>query len=99
MIDQILERLERLIRDRRLKRLTLGLGAILPLSEAAAMAPMDDREAKAWMLREGLVRDWCGRKVVRWHDVWSRLGEEDAQQTPEEETQRRVVLLGERAGF
>lgn len=54
-------------------RLTLGVGAIVTLSEACALLPVCDREARAWLRSRGLVRDLEGRVVVRWLDVLDAL--------------------------
>lgn len=63
--------------DRAAARLTMGPGAVLSVSEAAAMLPVKDSEARAWLRSRGLVRDLEGRAVVCWRDVLAELGAGD----------------------
>lgn len=59
--------------DRAAARLTMGSGAVLSLSEAAAMLPVADRDARAWLRARCLLRDLDGREVVVWEDVLGAL--------------------------
>ena len=45
-------------------RLALGAGAVLTVSEASALLPVADCDARAWLRRLGLVRYLEGRQVV-----------------------------------
>lgn len=63
-------------------RLTLGVGAIVTLSEACALLPVSDREARHWLRGRRLVRDLQGRSVVRWLDVLDALDVLDPDASP-----------------
>ena len=54
-------------------RLALGAGAVLTVSEASALLPVADCDARAWLRRLGLVRYLEGRQVVCWQDVIDAL--------------------------
>jgi hypothetical protein len=58
---------------RRTLRLQLGTAALLPVSQAAELMPMDDKDARAWLEREGLVRTVDTRRLVVWGDVLDRI--------------------------
>lgn len=70
--------------ERHRERLRLGVGAVLTVNEAAALLPIGDRDARAWLRDRGLVRSLAGRDVVRWLDVLDALGagEEPAVEPP-----------------
>lgn len=51
----------------------MGLGAILTLNEAAALLPIADDEARAWLKAQGLIRYLAGRPCVLWMDVAEAL--------------------------
>ena len=56
-------------------RLRLGRDAIVSLSDAAALLPMSDDEARDWLRASGLVRDFHGRHVVLWGEVLDAIRE------------------------
>ena len=58
---------------RHLHRLHLGAAAILSLSDAAALLPIGDADARAWLRESGLVRQLQGRHVVAWADVLAAI--------------------------
>lgn len=58
---------------RHYERLSMGLGAILSLAEAAAVLPIADYDARRWLRELGLVRNIDGRAVVVWLDVVEEL--------------------------
>ena len=51
------------------ERLSMGVGALLTLAEAAALIPIADMEARAWLKAQGLVQQLKGRHVVTWRSV------------------------------
>lgn len=67
--------------ERHRERLRLGVGAVLTVNEAAALLPIGDRDARAWLRDRGLVRSLTGRDVVRWIDVLDELRAGDVPAT------------------
>lgn len=67
--------------ERHRARLQMGAGAVLTVGEAAALLPVADGEARAWLRDRGLVRSLLGRDVVRWIDVLDALRAGDAPAT------------------
>ena len=55
--------------DAQLQRLMVSPAAIISLNKAAQLLPLAARDARAWLRRNGLVRDIDGRAVVVWADV------------------------------
>jgi hypothetical protein len=51
---------------------------VLSLSEAMKRLPIRDKDAKAWLLEQGMVHDLLGRQVVLWADVLKRIRSGDA---------------------
>lgn len=70
--------------ERHRDRLRMGPGAVLTVNEAAALLPIADRDARAWLHHRGLVRSLAGRDVVLWIDVLDELraGEVPATEAP-----------------
>lgn len=62
-------------------RLSMGVGAILPLAVAAALLPLADSEATDWLRGKGLVREIAGRRCVIWADVIDALRHGDDVET------------------
>ena len=55
------------------RRARLGSAAIYSLSEAAQLLPGSDKECRAWLRAQGLVRPGPGGDVVRWDEVQAQL--------------------------
>jgi hypothetical protein len=53
----------------------LGLAAILSVDHAAELIPMDRAAARDWLRACGLIRQVDGKPMVRWGDVYERIGE------------------------
>lgn len=51
----------------------MGLGAVLPVAAAAALLPLGDSEARAWLHDRRLIRHIAGRRCVIWADVIEAL--------------------------
>lgn len=64
--------------DRHDQRLALGHAAVFSLMHAAELLPIADKEARAWLRRQGLVRRLLGKEVVIWGEVVDRLREASA---------------------
>lgn len=76
-------------------RLSLGRAAVVTFNRAAALLPIRDAEARAWLRRNELIRHIEGRAVVRWGDVLDQLDEtplETPPNTPARPPLRRVSL-------
>jgi hypothetical protein len=57
----------------------LGLAAVLSVDHAAGLLPFDTRaEARDWLREEGLIRTVRGKPVVRWGEVYDRIGDTEA---------------------
>jgi len=54
-------------------RLTLGNAAILRLSNAVALLPFSDSDAREWLKSAGLVRLFNGKCFVIWGEVVDAL--------------------------
>jgi hypothetical protein len=63
--------------SKRDRRLALGDGAVLSLSDAAALLPGRDAQVRQWLHDAGVVRRWLGQDVVVWRDVIESLPEPD----------------------
>lgn len=55
------------------ERLAQGIAAVHAVRRAAELLPLDDKEALAWLRKEGLVLCLLGRECVIWGDVLERL--------------------------
>ena len=54
-------------------RLQQGAGAVFTLAKACELLPVTDAVAAADLEAAGLVRTFCGRRVVVWGDVLDHL--------------------------
>ena len=61
--------------DRDMDRRLVAPGAILSVSRAAQLLPIQDTRGRQWLRERGLVRDLDGRPVVLWRDVLEALGD------------------------
>jgi len=72
--------------QRHYDRLSMGQGAVLSVTEAAALLPIADSRARDWLRKEGLVVSLEGKKVVCWADVMDTIR---AGRGPEEKSSTR----------
>ena len=72
--------------DWRHLRFIISPGAIVSLQQAAMLLVFEKRDARAWLLQQGIVRDVAGRSLVVWADVMDAV-----RNSPEK--QRRVARL------
>lgn len=79
-------------------RHVVSADALLTVSQAARLLPMHDAEARAWLRREGLIRSWEGREVVRWGDVLDALPAAPRYATPARATTARRPSTWARGG-
>ncbi len=73
-------------------RLAQGPAAVYSLAQAARLLPMDDRQARDWLVRHGLVRELEGRRVVIWGEVLEELQRQAPRRTPPRRRKARWTL-------
>ena len=64
------------------QRLSMGVGAVLTVNEAAALLPVADSDARLWLRRRGLVSSLDGRPVVVWAAVLAAIRSGDGPDEP-----------------